>query len=99
MEWLQNNWIWIAAGAAFFAMHVFGHGGHSGHSKHGGDDTRSPKPSNDVTAALGAERTDLNFVVPTAANPSHPALGGRLAHSDHAAAPTTKDEKQHRHGC
>ena len=39
MEWLQSNWIWIALGFAFLAMHMFGHGGdghiHGSHSRHG----------------------------------------------------------------
>ena len=98
MEWLQNNWIWIAIGVAFVAMHMFGHGGHSGHGRDGGNDARNPKPSDDVTTASGADRTGVNGAVPRAANPTNPALGGMLVHSDHAAAPTTTDEKQHRHG-
>ena len=28
MEWLQNNWIWLAVAGGFIAMHLFGHGGH-----------------------------------------------------------------------
>ena len=28
MDWLQNNWIWLAVAAGFIAMHFFGHGGH-----------------------------------------------------------------------
>ena len=97
MQWLQNNWIWIALGVGFVAMHFVGHGGHGGHSRDGGVDARNPKPSNDVTSA-SAEQTDANGAVPRAANPTNPALGGMLAHSDHAAAPTTTDEKLHRHG-
>ena len=98
MEWFQNNWIWIAVGVAFVAMHMFGHGGHSGHGRDGGNDARNPKPSDDVTTAPSAEQTGANGAVPRAANPTNPALGGMPAHSDHAAGPTTTDEKQHRHG-
>ena len=28
MDWLQNNWIWLAVAVGFIAMHFFGHGGH-----------------------------------------------------------------------
>ena len=28
MDWLQNNWIWLAVAGGFIAMHFFGHGGH-----------------------------------------------------------------------
>jgi hypothetical protein len=29
MQWLGNNWIWIAFGVGIIAMHMFGHGGKS----------------------------------------------------------------------
>ena len=96
MEWLQNNWIWIAAGAAFFAMHLFGHGGHSGHNRDGGDGSLDPKLPND---APRAEQTGANGAVPRTTNPTNPVLGGIPARSNHAGIPTTTDEKQHRHGC
>ena len=44
MEWLANNWIWIAFAVGILAMHLFGHSGHGGHggrSRHGGHDDRS----------------------------------------------------------
>jgi hypothetical protein len=51
MEWLANNWIWIAFGLAFFAMHKFGHGGHGG--RHRGDvrerDRRDREPLREGT--------------------------------------------------
>lgn len=31
MEWLSENWVWVAVAAAMVAMHLFGHGGHGGH--------------------------------------------------------------------
>ena len=96
MEWLQNNWLWIALGVGFVAMHMFGHGGHGGHGREGGDDARNPKPPNDVTTAPSADQTGANGAVPRAANPTNPALGGMPGRSNHAAAPT--DEKRHRHG-
>lgn len=30
MEWLLQNWFWVVVFVAFFAMHLFGHGGHGG---------------------------------------------------------------------
>lgn len=35
MAWLTENWIWVAFGIAFVAMHLFGHGGHGGHGGQG----------------------------------------------------------------
>lgn len=32
MDWLANNWIWIALAVAMVAMHTFGHG-HGGHRR------------------------------------------------------------------
>ena len=69
MEWLQNNWIWIALGGAFIAMHMFGHGGHGGHNK------RDPNSTDDATGAPGAGHPEstaskvagLNDPVPAAA--------------------------------
>lgn len=59
MEWLQTNWIWIALGLGFVAMHLFGHGGHGGHGRHGhgrhgggGDSKRDPNPK-EATPAPG----------------------------------------------
>jgi len=52
MEWLTENWIWVALIGGMFAMHMFGHGGHGGHGgKRGGcggghgnkDDQRGPE--------------------------------------------------------
>ncbi len=79
MEWLQKNWLWIAAGVAFFAMHLFGHSNHSGHSRGGGDDSRNPKPSDDVTTA--EQTADVNGVAPRVTNPTNAALGGMPAHT------------------
>ena len=44
MEWISENWIWLALGFGMVAMHMFGHGHgsrgsqHAGHAKagHGG---------------------------------------------------------------
>lgn len=39
MDWLRENWFWVALGVLFLWMHLKGHGGHGaqgGHSGHGG---------------------------------------------------------------
>lgn len=95
MEWLENNWIWIAAGVAFFAMHLFGHSNHSGHRRGGGDDSRNPKPSDDVTTA--EQTADVNGVALRVTNPTIAALGGMPVHT--GAAPTPSNGKQHHRGC
>lgn len=28
MQWLSENWVFLLVAVAFFAMHLFGHGGH-----------------------------------------------------------------------
>lgn len=44
MAWLSQNWIWILAGLAFVALHLFGHGGHRGHGSHGRNDRGEAGP-------------------------------------------------------
>lgn len=45
MDWLTNNWLWIAFGAAFLWMHLKMHGGHGGcGGSHGGHGEASPGP-------------------------------------------------------
>ena len=56
MEWFQTNWIWIALGFGFIAMHLFGHAGHGGHGRgsHGGrGDSKSDPNSKETTPAPG----------------------------------------------
>ncbi len=65
MDWLQSNWVWIALGLAFVAMHLFGHGGHGRHGGHGG---RGSNPKNEPTPAPAAE------------DPNTPADGKRHRH-------------------
>lgn len=31
MDWLRDNWFWLAVGALFIWMHIGRHGSHSGH--------------------------------------------------------------------
>lgn len=37
MDWIQNNWIWLAVAGGMIAMHFLGHGGH----RHG---RKNPEP-------------------------------------------------------
>lgn len=62
MEWLQNNWIWLAAAGGFAAFHFFGHGSH-GHGSHNrGDDGRETDSGGKVGAkqAPGAAQDDAD---------------------------------------
>lgn len=64
MEWLRENWFWLAVTALFVWMHLKMHGGH-GHGGHGGHEAghRRP-PREDGTPAAndrpGIERTGGN---------------------------------------
>ena len=49
MEWLQTNWILIALGFAFVAMHMFGHGGHGGHGRGGHGGSKRDSNSDETT--------------------------------------------------
>ena len=44
MDWIGNNWIWIAFLVGTVAMNLFGHRGHSDRSGHGNDPDRD-KPA------------------------------------------------------
>ena len=100
MEWIQANWIWILFGVAFFAMHMFGHGGHrhggGRHSAHGpGSDDQSNEPMpTQASAVKGAQSTQSiadasSHAVPIVA--PHP--------TDHNSPANPKDGNTHRHGC
>lgn len=69
MEWLTENWIWVALIGGMIAMHLFGHGGHGGHggnhgSRGGGhgnqDDRRGPDPAPQRSSGgdVGTARVD-----------------------------------------
>lgn len=56
MQWLANNWIWIALALGFLALHMFSHGGHGhgrGHAGHGRDrnDAEPSREGAEVTVA------------------------------------------------
>jgi hypothetical protein len=49
MNWLSNNWIWVALALGFVAFHFFGHRhgghGHRGYDADAGTDSRSSSPN------------------------------------------------------
>ena len=85
MDWLGNNWIWIALVVGMIAMHLFGPRGHSHMSGH--DD--------------GADRDDpANRKTPANHNHSSvPLTDLAAAPDDRPLAPATAPVKGHRHGC
>ncbi len=67
MDWLQNNWIWLAVAVGFIAMHFFGHGGHRhgrGNPEPGTGDTNGTKNVND-SAQDGAKAHAGHGAAPT----------------------------------
>jgi len=56
MQWVIDNWIWIALGVGMIALHMFGHGGHGGHRKShrkGSQTNPDSEPEAPSTAAAG----------------------------------------------
>ena len=99
MEWLQSNWVWIALGAGFVALHLFGHGGHGhGHGGHGRYGRRDRDPANEAPGAP-AEHDPASTTAATAANSNDPARRGATDHAGHTASPKPADSRRHRHGC
>ncbi len=49
IEFLQNNWFWIAVVGLFLFMHASGMGccGHGGHKAHGGPNSKPEKDQED----------------------------------------------------
>ncbi len=99
MQWLQSNWIWIAMGVAFIAMHLFGHGMHGGHGGH--NRNRPDGPSNldkdDMKNTPGAGPIAS---VPSVGASADPAPGGNaMDHVRHGSAPTDRNGPPHKHGC
>ena len=87
MEWLSNNWIWIALAAAMVAMHTFGHG-HGGH-RHGRRASRGADtgpPSDTARERGGAPADEAGARAPAAATTAA-ATEGEHRHGDR------------RHGC
>jgi hypothetical protein len=58
MDWLRENFFWLAVAAAFFWMHLKMHGGH-GHGSHGhhGGDGSQRTPGHDTDATKGSRDT------------------------------------------
>lgn len=71
MEWLQSNWVWIALGIGFVALHWFGHGGH-GHGGHGRYGRRDRDRANEAPGA-SAEHEHASTTATSAANSNCPA--------------------------
>ncbi|MFZ5673209.1 MAG: DUF2933 domain-containing protein [Pseudomonadota bacterium] len=74
MEWLQNNWIWLAVAAGFMAMHLFGHGGH----RHGRD---NPEPGTGDRSGANGVTGDLQ--VDPAGHVGHGAAPTTLPSKQH----------------
>ena len=99
MDWIQSNWIWIALGIGFLALHMFGHGGHAhGHGGHSRDSRRDRSPTNnEPTATKGQDNAGTGVTTFTSLN--DPARRGATDHAGHGSSPTPVDEKRHSHGC
>lgn len=62
MDWLSENWLWIAFGTAFVWMHLRmhkGHGGSHGCGSHAGHDNHE-----EIRTSEGAAETDHGIVPP-----------------------------------
>ncbi len=100
MEWIQNNWFWLALAVGFVAMHMFGHGGHRhGHGGHGREGWRSSKPKADETAEPGTEDANLSGNTSATVASNLTAARGVPAHDGHSGTPTPSEQNRHRHGC
>jgi hypothetical protein len=66
MDWLQNNWIWLAVAVGFIVMHFFGHGGH----RHGRNNpvpgTRDTNTENGNNFAKDGIKSHAGHVAPPA---------------------------------
>lgn len=63
MDWLGENWFWIAIAIFFIWMHrgghCGGHGGHEGHSRDGDGNDEAPGRHSTVTAGGSKISMDL----------------------------------------
>lgn len=63
MDWLSENWFWIAIAIFFIWMHrgghCGGHGGHEGHEGHGrdGDEIDEASERHSTVTARGSKRS------------------------------------------
>ncbi len=110
MQWVASNWIWIAAIAAIFAVHRFGHGGHRHGSGYGsGGHAHSPRGSDldwsndrlgESKPSSVADRPGLDHVGHGLGESSDvPAVSGAAAHAGHDHQPASDGRRRHRHGC
>lgn len=63
MDWLRENWFWIAIATFFIWMHRGGHcGGHGGHEKHGRDgDENDEAPGRHSTVTAGGSKRSMDL--------------------------------------
>jgi hypothetical protein len=106
MNWLSNNWIWLALGVGALAIFGFGrggcgmgHGGHD-HGQQGEADQNDAARKTTVTPfATAAEST----IAPSAdhVHGAPPAKEAALTgeHAGHGDAPGETEPRRHRHGC
>ena len=113
MEWLANNWIWIVAIAAIFAMHGFGHGGHglgnrhrrSGHAhepRRSGSDRAGDGPSGVSASSAGDDPHSWHagHTPGAAGSPSSvPAVSPEAAHAGHEETTAADGHRRRRHAC
>ena len=104
MQWLSSNWIWIAAIAAIFAMHRFGHGGHRhgrgygyGHA-HGSRRSEAGSSGDRSDGPQAAQGSHVHGAVGETSS-SVPAASGAATHAEHGDRPSTDDRRRHRHSC
>ena len=97
MKWLQSNWIWIAMGVAFIAMHLFGHGMHGGHGGHNRDRTDDPHNlhKDDMNNTPGAGPVASVRSVGASVDP---APGNATDHIGRGSSPTNTTGRPHKHG-
>ncbi len=102
MQWLQSNWIWLALGVAFVAMHLFGHGMHSSHGRHNRDRSGDPDNTNKevTTGKPGAGHAHQVASVPSTETPDEPAAAGEATdQTGHGSPPTALRGQGHKQGC
>lgn len=98
MQWLQSNWIWIAMGVVFIAMHLFGHGMHGGHGGH--NRNRPDGPSNLDEDDMKNTPAGPVASVPSVGASVDPASGSNATdHIGHGSSPTDNNGRPHKHGC
>ena len=100
MDWLGNNWIWLAFGAGVLALFASGRGGcgmgHGGHRRHD-EAAERDRPREMTQRSLSTSPVTVG----SADAPLQPASDVHGASSDREAGLATEHavHRQHRHGC